>query len=136
MHDEIAHLRNEVDAVIVTFQYVEHYDYVPTPEQVVDFRGMADAGATIVSGSQSHHPMGLEFRGDGFITYGLGNLFFDQMFSLGTRQELIARHVIYRGRHISTELVTAMLEDYAQPCLARASERRTLLEAVFQASGW
>jgi hypothetical protein len=136
MHDEVARLKNEVDVVIVTFQYVEHYDYVPTPEQVVDFRGMADAGATIVSGSQSHHPMGMEFRGDGFINYGLGNLFFDQVFSLGTRQELIARHVIYRGQHISTELVTAMLEDYAQPRLTSASERRALLEAVFKASGW
>ncbi|MGA9348443.1 MAG: CapA family protein [Anaerolineae bacterium] len=136
MHDEIARLKNEVDVVIMTFQYVEHYDYVPTPEQVVDFRGMADAGASIVSGSQSHHPMGMEFRDNGFITYGLGNLFFDQMFSLGTRQEFIARHAIYRGRHISTELVTAMLEDYAQPRLASASERCALLEAVFKASGW
>ncbi len=39
---------------------------------------MKDAGADIVSGSQAHQPQGMEIRGDGFINYGLGNLFFGQ----------------------------------------------------------
>ena len=40
---------------------------------------VADAGATMVSGSQAHYPHIMEFRGESFIHYGLGNLFFDQM---------------------------------------------------------
>ena len=62
---------------------------------------MVDAGATIVSGSQAHHPMVMEFYGGSFIHYGLGNLFFDQMYNetypilQGTRKEFIDRHVFY-----------------------------------------
>ena len=95
-----------------------------------------DAGASIVSGSHAHHPQAIEFYHDGFIHYGLGNLFFDQMWSLGTRQQFVDRHVIYRGRHVSTELLTYMLEDYSQPRLMTTGERRELLQAVFEASGW
>ena len=39
----------------------------------------ADAGAVIVSGSQSHVPLQMEFYKGAFIHYGLGNLFFGQM---------------------------------------------------------
>nr|HID15052.1 hypothetical protein [Anaerolineae bacterium] len=67
---------------------------------------------------------------------GLGNLFFDQMQSLETRQEFVDRHVFYDGRHISTELLTAMLEDYARPRPMTDEEREALLRAAFGASGW
>jgi len=136
MHGELARLKSEVDVPIVTWQYWEFYQYEPTPQQQTDFRGMVDAGAVIVSGSQAHHPQAIEFYKGGFIHYGLGNLFFDQMWSLGTRQEMVDRHVIYKGRHISTELLTFMLEDYSQPRPMTAQERRQLLTAVFEASGW
>jgi hypothetical protein len=136
MHAEIARLKSEVDVPIVTWQYCEFYQYEPTAQQRAEFRAMVDAGAAIVSGSQAHHPQAIEFYKDGFIHYGLGNLFFDQMWSLGTRQEVVDRHVIYQGRHISTELHTFMLEDYSQPRPMTTEERRDLLEAVFEASGW
>lgn len=136
MHGELARLKQQVDVPIATFQYWEHYQYAPTEQQQVDFRGMVDAGAAIVSGSQSHHPQGFEFYNGGFIHYGPGNLFFDQMWSLGTRQQVIDRHVIYDGRHISTELNTYMLENYAQPRPMTEAERVELLTALFEASGW
>jgi len=136
MHAEIEQLKSEVDVPIVTWQYWEFYQYEPTPQQKADFRGMVDAGAAIVSGSQAHHPQAIEFYNDGFIHYGLGNLFFDQMWSLGTRQEVVDRHVIYKGRHISTELLTFMLENYSQPRPMTTEERHQLLSAVFEASGW
>jgi len=136
MHAEIARLQSEVDVPIVTWQYWEFYQYEPTAQQKADFRAMVDAGAAIVSGSQAHHPQAIEFYKDGFIHYGLGNLFFDQMWSLGTRQEIVDRHVIYKGRHISTELLTFMLEDYSQPRPMTTEERHQLLTAVFEASGW
>jgi len=136
MHAEIEQLKSEVDVPIVTWQYWEFYQYEPTPQQKADFRGMVDAGAAIVSGSQAHHPQAIEFYKDGFIHYGLGNLFFDQMWSLGTRQEVVDRHVIYKGRHISTELLTFMLENYSQPRPMTTEERHQLLSAVFEASGW
>jgi len=125
-----------VDVLVFTFQYLETEEYTPTTQQRTDFRAMVDAGATIVSGSQSHQPQAIEFYNDGFIHYGLGNLFFDQMYSTAVRQEMADRHIIYKGRHISTELLTFMLEDYSQPRPMTEQERRDLLRAVFKASGW
>ena len=136
VHAELSKLKAQVDVPIATLQYWEFYQYEPTPQQRVDFRGMVDAGAVIVSGSQAHHPQGFEFYKGAFIHYGLGNLFFDQMWSAGTRQEIVDRHVIYQGRHIATELHTYLLEDYAQPRPMTPEERRELLKAVFKASGW
>lgn len=136
LHAQIAGLKAEVDVPIVTLQYWEFYQYEPTLQQQVDFRSMVDAGAVIVSGSQAHHPQAIEFYKGSFIHYGLGNLFFDQMWSLGTRQEIVDRHIIYDGHHIATELLTFMLEDYSQPRPMTAQERTALLQAVFKASGW
>jgi len=58
------------------------------------------------------------------------------MYSTAVRQEFADRHILYQGRHISTELLTFMLEDYSQPRLMTAQERSDLLKAVFKASGW
>jgi poly-gamma-glutamate synthesis protein (capsule biosynthesis protein) len=121
---------------IVTFQYLEIDQYAPTASQQADFRAMAEAGAAIVSGSQAHWPQGFDFHGDTFIHYGLGNLFFDQMQRLEYRQEFLDRHVFYDGRHISTELLTAILEDYARPRPMTVEERRALLQATFAVSKW
>jgi len=53
-----------------------------------------------------------------------------------SRREMLDRHVFYNGRYISTELVTAMLEDFARPRPMRADERKTFLEKMFEVSGW
>ena len=131
---------------IVTLQYKEGYSPVVMPWQLIDFRRAADAGAAIVSGSQSHVPLQMEFYGGAFIHYGLGNLFFGQMANQppgpglplqpAERYEFLDRHVIYDGRHISTELLTAMLEDYARPRPMTSDERAEILRAYFSYSGW
>ena len=68
------------------------------------------------------------------ILYGLGNFSFDQMYDDEVRQGLIPRHRIYNGKLLQTELLTTMLEKYAQPRWATAAERDTILSAVFGAS--
>ena len=132
---EIANLAEKGYIVIATFQYIEYYEPVPTDQHVSDFRAIADAGATIVNGSQAHIPQAMEFYGNSFIHYGLGNLFFDQMDG-PSRREFLDRHVFYDGRYISTELLTAMLEDFARPRPMRTDERKTFLERMFAVSGW
>ena len=127
--------------VISTFQWNESYDWRPSPQQVRDFRLMADSGATIVSGSQAHHAQMMEFHNSSFIHYGLGNLFFDQMgdqswMPRGIRREFFDRYVIYDGELISVELITAMLEDYARPRLMTDHERAGFLQEYFFYSGW
>jgi hypothetical protein len=44
--------------------------------------------------------------------------------------------VIYDGRFISAELITAMLEDYSRPRLMTEQERVGFLEEYFYYSGW
>ncbi len=136
MYAELERLKDEVDVPIVTWQYWEFYHYRPTPQQQADFRAMVNAGAKIVSGSQAHHPQAIEFYDGAFIHYGLSNLFFDQMWSLGTRQVVIDRHTIHKGRHLSTELFTYMIENWSQPRPTTDQEREELLIAVFGASDW
>lgn len=138
MQSEISRLRSEGYLPIVTFQYNESYSVYPLPDQKQVFQNMANAGAVIVSGSQAHFPQTMEFIKGSFIHYGLGNLFFDQMDYpvVGTRREFIDRHIFYDGRYISTELLTAMLEDYSRPRPMTQEERSTFLDEIFKASGW
>ena len=127
-------LKSKGFLVIFTFQYLETNNYYPTEEQVKDFRRISDAGAIIVSGSQAHQPMGVEFRGNGFINYGLGNLFFGQAAGLGVKQGIIAKHIFYDGKYINTVLITTMvelIENYCQPRLTYGTERVELLKSIF-----
>jgi poly-gamma-glutamate synthesis protein (capsule biosynthesis protein) len=134
---EIARLSQDGYLPIVTFQHYEYYTYQPQPDQERDFRRAAEFGAVIVSGSQAHQPQGMEFIGDHFIHYGLGNLFFDQYdVSAATRQAFIDLHVFYAGRYIGVELLPIVFVDYARPRPMTADEANELLEAVFSASGW
>lgn len=119
---------------VFTFQWYENSTISYAFREAA--RSVVDAGAAIVSGSQAHEPLGFEFYGDGFIHYGLGNLFFDQMQAEELRREFIDRYVIYDGRVISLELLTAMLEDYARPRPMVTWERELLLRDMFTMSGW
>jgi poly-gamma-glutamate synthesis protein (capsule biosynthesis protein) len=145
MAQEIARLKAEGYIVIATFQYFEYYSPEPRPWQQRDFRRMAEAGATIVSGSQAHYSQAMEFHGESFIHYGLGNLFFDQMGydnpssgkrTTNTRRAFITRHVFYDGQYLGTELMTTMLEDFAKPRPMTPAEREAFLEEYFKESGW
>jgi capsule synthesis protein PGA_cap len=146
MTAEILQLRSKGYLPIVTFQYKEGYSPQVMPWQQVDFRKVAAAGAVIVSGSQSHVPLKMEFYNGAFVHYGLGNLFFGQMgnqppgpglpLQPAERYEFLDRHVFYDGRYLGTELLTAMLEDYARPRPMTDSERAAFLTAYFSYSGW
>ncbi len=131
----IKELKEDGYIVIFTFQYEETYNFTPTVNQVADFRRIIDAGADIVSGSQSHYPMGVEFRGNGFINYGLGNLFFGQQSDImGNNPGIIAKHIFYKGEHINTILITTMLNEFSQPRLTTSEERVELIDSIFGGS--
>ena len=133
-------LSQKVDIVSVELQYEETYNPWPTRDQVEEFRALHNAGADIVTGVQSHVPQAAEPYGKqdpggpAMINYGLGNLFFDQMQSWETRTGLIARHTIYNGQLLSSELLTTVLEDFAQPRWATPEERAEILKSIFEAA--
>ncbi|HBH13545.1 MAG TPA: hypothetical protein DDX29_10615 [Clostridiales bacterium] len=138
MIEEIEDLKAEGYLPIVTMQYAEDYTDYPSGKMVSDFEMLANAGAIVVNGSQAHTPKMMAFKGESFIHYGLGNLFFDQMevyygevYMPNTREEFIDRFVFYDGELISIELLTAMLEDYARPRPMTESERTSFLSRIF-----
>ena len=137
MAQEINRLKQDGYLVIATFQHNEYYAYAAEADQQRDFRQMAEAGAVVVSGSQAHQPQGMEFLNASFIHYGLGNLFFDQYgLCPACRQGLIDRHVFYDGHYISTEILPIQFIDYARSRPMTPDEASSLLEALFDASGW
>ena len=139
MQQEIARLVSEGIQVIATFQHFEYYTYYPQPDQVRDFRALAQSGAAVVSGSQAHQPQGMELYKNAFIHYGLGNLFFDQYHfctDYACDDGFIDMHVFYDGEYIGNELLTIVFEDYARPRHMTPEERETLLNKVFSASSW
>lgn len=133
--EQIRYYRSQGYLPIATFQYHEYEAPETTPQQVIDFRTMAEAGAVIVSGSQAHVPQVMEFYRDAFIHYGLGNLFFDQ-FTRIKQNEFIDRHIFYDGRYLGVELITTFLEHYARPRFMMPAERNKFLLEYFDKSGW
>ena len=133
---QIGALREGGYVVIATQQYQELYHYAPTAQQRADFRALAEAGAAAVSGSQGHHAQGFDFHAGAFIHYGLGNLFFDQMDMLGTRQTMVDIYTIYENRLLNVQMWTGLIENYARPREMSVEERRDLLQTLFDASGW
>ncbi|GAB4548519.1 MAG: hypothetical protein Fur002_25380 [Anaerolineales bacterium] len=139
MTEQIRAYRAQGYLPISTFQYHEFDSAEARPQQTLDFRRMADAGAVIVSGSQAHVPQVMEFYNGGFIHYGLGNLFFDQMTNEGvklTQREFIDRHIFYDGKYLGVELITAFLTDFSRPRYMTADERARFLTDIFSTGGW
>ncbi|MFZ1754359.1 MAG: CapA family protein [Caldilineaceae bacterium] len=128
--------QDKADIVLVELQYQESYGVSPLWDQRQNFRLLSETGADIVTGVQSHVPQAMEFDDGRLILYGLGNLFFDQMWRQDTREGMIVKHTFYAGRHISTQVLTTLLYDYGQPRWTSGEERESLLRRVFDASYW
>jgi hypothetical protein len=148
LEEQIRELRDAGYPPVVSLQHVETESYQPGVAQgPPDFRRLAKAGAVIVSGSQSHYPQTMTFilppsaaaeetPQASFVHYGLGNLFFDQMDRIETRQAFIDRHVFYNGKYLGVELLTTLLEDSAWPRLMTNTERADFLSEIFSLSDW
>ncbi|MDW8395957.1 MAG: CapA family protein, partial [Anaerolineae bacterium] len=130
----IRQLRAEGYNVIATLQYEEYYFYEATRRQQRDFAALRDAGAVIVSGSQGHHAQGFDVNADGFIHWGVGNLFFGDQRPIGARQTMVDRHVFYENRYLGVDIRTAFIEDFSQPRPMTPEERAELLRTLFKVS--
>ena len=134
-------LSEQVDIVIVSVQEYEHYVYDPPDAIEERLNRYIDWGADVVIGTQAHQPHGFNFisrsnEGAGFVHFGLGNLFFDQMASITTRQMFMDRVIVYDGRVLSVELFTGIIDDYCCPRPMTTTERVDFLNTIFEASGW
>ncbi|NDJ85082.1 MAG: CapA family protein [Chloroflexi bacterium] len=141
LEQELTRLSETVDVVIMTVQDYEYYRYDPPNAQVTRFTNYANWGADVVIGSQAHQPQGFGFvsredQPQAFLHHGLGNLFFDQMAQIGTRQMFLDRLIVYDGQVIAVELFTGLIEDYCCPRPMTEAERAEFLNTIFAASEW
>jgi poly-gamma-glutamate capsule biosynthesis protein CapA/YwtB (metallophosphatase superfamily) len=140
IEEQIVALKAEGAFVSVEIQMLETMEDAPPPDQVETLRRLRGLGADLATGISSHVPKSFEVYGagdpgpPGFIAWGLGNLFFDQMFSTQVRSQLYLRHTVYRGRLLQTEVLAGVLEDYGQPRWATDEERRALLTRLMAAA--
>lgn len=120
---QISAAKEKGDLVIVNIQYYECSAYASTYEdptcdyansaagdQVGLFRHLIDLGADIVVGTSAHQPQTFELYGDGVIYYGLGNLFFDQVYWPGTTRSLILGHYFYNGKLLQTKITPTVYD--------------------------
>lgn len=138
---DVDHLKADIqkaklsaDVVFVDVQWENEDNEYPSQSQI-DISNLAiDAGADVVTGSSGHRPEGMAFYKNKTIFYGLGNLFFDQMENLDTRQNVILRHTFYGKNLVSSELIPTLLFDYCQPQPVTGADAQAIFDQVFQAS--
>ncbi len=124
---QIGEAKARGDFVIVDIQYYEcsEYDYTyevnycdyansSAGDQVGLFRHLIDLGADVVVGTSAHQPQTFELYGDGVIYYGLGNLFFDQVWWPGTTRSLVLVHHFYKDKLLQTEIVPTVYDNSMQ----------------------
>lgn len=146
MASDIAEAKAEGALVIVDFQFQECYSYpesdviyplcyrpLKSPDQAKVFRQAIDFGADIVVGTQAHQPQTYEIYEGKPIFYGLGNLFFDQIPWIGTRQGLILTHYFYEGKHVQTKITTTIYDNDMRPYVTEGEDRLLLLELLDEA---
>lgn len=139
LREALPRLAAENDVLIVTVQYWEYDQFVPTDQQRFDFRTLAELGADVVIGTQAHFPQTYEFYNvqgtrEAFIHYGLGNLFFDQQFFGGVRF-LMDQLFIYEGRLLTVDVFTGLIEGQGRPRPMTPDERENFLFLMFNEYG-
>lgn len=125
--EQIKEAKARGDLVIVDIQYYECSAYAseyedPTcdranssaGDQIGLFHHLIDLGADVVVGTSAHQAQTYELYGDGVIYYGLGNLFFDQIWWPGTTRSLVLAHYIYNGKLLQTKLVGTVYDKNMQ----------------------
>ena len=140
LQEEISKAKSIGAVVFATLQYNEQplgdYSYETAKSQADDFARLIDAGASVVSGSQGHSVQCFGLKGNAFMHYGVGNLFFDQTQAINLRQNFIDRYVVYDNKLLSVELLATYRDGTQQTRPMTPEEKRDLLKTLFALSYW
>lgn len=88
------------------------------------FKHFIDLGADMVIGTSAHQPQTYELYGEGVIYYGLGNLFFDQIWWPDTTRSLILTSYFYNNKKLQTRLTGTIYNSEMQTRLMTEEEQR------------
>jgi poly-gamma-glutamate capsule biosynthesis protein CapA/YwtB (metallophosphatase superfamily) len=133
---DIAAAKQNADVVIVVMQWGAEYDARPTARQR-EFAGLAvQAGASLVAGSHAHVVQGVEWIGDAFVAYGLGNFVFDQDWATETQQGAVLEATFVGDRLAGVRLLPVRIVDMHRPTWASEQEARSILDRMRRASAF
>lgn len=127
---DITNAKEKADLVIIYMHSGEEYETVSTSRQT-NFAHLAiDSGASLVIGSHAHVVQPVEKYKDKYIVYGLGNFIFDQMFSLSTRQGVMANFILTKEGVKDVEFLPYLINDYCQPTPVTGTDADKILKLL------
>ena len=122
---QIRDLRRRGITPIATVQHRELRTHTPPPDLVRDLRGLAEAGAAVVIGSQAHvaHPWDVHYGA--YVHYGPGNILFAQHREQ-QRDATVDKIYLLEGRVLTVAHLYTRTE-HGQPRLLDDAERARFL---------
>lgn len=130
LKEDIAAARRLADVVVVLAQWGVEYEFRQSVRQREMARTAIEAGATLVVGNHPHVLQGVEWLGDGFVAYALGNFIFDQDWSEETQQGAVLEATFVGARLVQIRLIPTRIVDMHQATWARPPEAQGVLERV------
>lgn len=109
--DLLKKTKDRVDFLIVMPNWGQEYVAVPDKQQEGWAKFFIEHGADLVAGDQAHWLQRTAFYRNKFISYGLGNLVFDQLWSSDTREGVIERFFFYNGQLLAVDLIPLYLPE-------------------------
>lgn len=94
------------------------------------FKHLIDLGADIVIGTSAHQAQTYELYGNGIIYYGLGNLFFDQIWWPGTTRSLIVTNYFKNGKLLQSRLTPTVFDGSMQTKLMDEETSRWFIDRL------
>lgn len=132
MRWQIQDLRRRGYLPIASVQHRELRTHAPPPDLVGDLRGLAEAGAVFVMGSQAHvaHPWDVHYGA--YVHYGPGNILFAQ-YRVMQKDATVDKLYIYDGKLLTVGHLFVHTE-HGQPRLQRDDERAAFLAELATAA--
>jgi poly-gamma-glutamate capsule biosynthesis protein CapA/YwtB (metallophosphatase superfamily) len=134
LEDDIRKAKQVADVVVVSPHWGIEYKLVPSESQKKVARRAIDAGADLILGTHPHVVQGSEIYKGRYITYSLGNLIFDQEWSIETKQGIILDNYFYEKKQVSANIVPVQIENYHQPKFATGNLGKSIVERIRSAS--
>ncbi len=132
--DRIRKLKAQVDIVVVQVQSGYEDTHDASPRSIKALRAAADAGADLVIGNQGHWVQPVEFRGNTFVAYALGNFIFDQRHTPEHYQGYLVEATLIANRVASVRLLPYQIVDQYRPEFVDGALRLKIFRDVFEAS--
>ncbi|MFA6593626.1 MAG: CapA family protein [Candidatus Buchananbacteria bacterium] len=130
MASDVNRLKTEVNIVVILMHAGIEYTNKPNGQQIAFAHAAVDAGADMVIGHHPHWVQTAEIYNGKPILYSLGNLIFDQMWSLQTQQGALAEVTLTDKQINSIRIIPIKIIDYGQATLATGTDKELTLNRM------